>query len=123
VIAPALVSLCYPFGAKHGKHRAVKRRTFISLLGGTAAAWPLAARAQQTSKLPTIGFLGVSTPPRRVRIWLAGPDLSLPILVGGKIHRCLAAGTSVPEEEHRWRGTLLSVRSNSSCRLAVKQGT
>jgi putative ABC transport system substrate-binding protein len=48
----------------------MKRREFITLLGG-ATVWPLAARAQQPVRLPTIGLLSSGTPASQSR-WVAG---------------------------------------------------
>jgi len=53
----------------------VARRKFIAALGGSVA-WPLAARARQAGKLPTIGFLGTSTS-SAVSQWIAALEQRL----------------------------------------------
>jgi putative ABC transport system substrate-binding protein len=67
----------------------MRRREFMLALAGATAAWPLAARAQQSGKRPTIGFMGSTTPSvaaqwvasfvQRLRElgWLEGRDVAI----------------------------------------------
>jgi putative ABC transport system substrate-binding protein len=63
----------------------MRRRHFITLLGG-AAAWPLAARAQQASKIPKIGFL------------FAGTDAVAPARIAALTEGLQAAGYRLPDQ-------------------------
>jgi hypothetical protein len=38
----------------------MRRRDFMKVIAGSATAWPIDARAQQTRKLPTVGFMGAN---------------------------------------------------------------
>jgi putative tryptophan/tyrosine transport system substrate-binding protein len=71
----------------------MKRREFITLLGGSAAAWPLVARAQQTGKIPRIGIIDVSLQWNAFRHGLR----DLGYLEGQNIAFDYAYGDGVPE--------------------------
>src|SRR5215831_11083698 len=80
----------------------MKRREFITLVGGAAAAWPLAAHAQQPAK--TIGFLGASTRSAEAQ-WIAAFLERLREL-GWIEGRTIAI-------EYRWAGFRRALRMNT----------
>jgi len=102
----------------------VRRREFITLLGGAAAAWPLAARAEQAERMRRIGFIQVvaeNDPEAQARITAFKQGLAALNWVEGRniqiVYRFAAAGEAARIQTH------VTELVNSAPDLIVASGT
>jgi putative ABC transport system substrate-binding protein len=82
----------------------MRRREFITLLGGAAASWPFAARAQQSSGGPLIGILSPlseGTATRNIEGFRAGLR-ELGYFEGRNLTLALRFAEGMPERMRRW---------------------
>ena len=109
----------------------LKRRDFITLLGGAAAAWPLAARAQQPA-MPVIGFLNSASPDLFAYLvrayvgiedrWAEGQYDRLPALVADLIRRqvnVIATNSPAPVLAAKAATTSVPSRRRRSCQPLI----
>jgi putative ABC transport system substrate-binding protein len=100
--------------------RHTKRRELITLLGGAAAAWPLAARAQQPAKIPRIGIIDDSLPSRVALGYLEDQNIAFDYAYGDGVPERLAEAAAALRRNREKPAVSLGHRSRSSDEASVR---